>query len=211
MLDGSPTAKLIVTATAFAALSLTAGCETTMDWLKGRRTADAAPVILGAPEANTYLDEMYKLATGDPATQAEIAADAASAAQLTPGPSTELRYALVLATPGHAEANGVEAQSRLREILAQPELMTQAEIALATIYLNNVEARIVLDNEARRLRAEYSQAASTEEQAIARRIARVEAENRQLRESLADAEAKLEAITTIERSMRQQAGQNDPR
>ena len=56
---------------------LVSGCETTTDWIKGRRTATAEdPVILGAPEANTYLNELYELATGDPATQAEIFADA---------------------------------------------------------------------------------------------------------------------------------------
>lgn len=210
MPDGSPTIKRLATGVMLVALVVTAGCESTMNWLKGRRTAEATPVILGAPEANSYLDELYELASGDPATQAEIYIDAANAATLTPGPSTELRYALVLATPGHAESNGVEAQSRLREILARPELMTQAEIALATIYLKDVEARIVLDAEARRLRAENSAAETTEQAAIARRIARIEAENRALRESLADAEAKLEAITSIEQSIRQQTGENNP-
>jgi len=43
---------------------------------------------------------------------------------------------------------------------------------------------------------------------IAQRVARVEAENRQLREELADAEQKLEAITSIERSIRAQ--ENNP-
>ena len=192
-------------------VGLVSGCQTTTDWIKGRRTATADdPIILGAPEANTYLTELYQLASGDPATQAEIYADAESAATLTPGTSTQLRYALILATPGHSESDGETAQSILREILAQQELMTPAEISLATIYLKDVETRIVLDNEARRLRSDNSRAATTEAAAISQRLARVEAENRQLRESLADAEAKLEAITSIERSIREQSGDNDP-
>ncbi len=203
--------RLLVVSTCCIAV-LASGCEMTSDWLKGRRTATAEdPVILDAPAANSYLTDLYSLASGDPATQAEIFADAEAVAQLTPGTSGQLKYALVLATAGHSETNSTEAQRILRELLAQAELMTSVEIALATIFLNDVEARIVLDNEARRLRAESSRAASTEQDAIAQRVARVEAENRRLRESLAEAESKLEAITSIERSIREQADDNDPR
>jgi len=182
-----------------------AGCTQTTDWLKGRRTAKATdPVILGAPNADVYLQELYEMAAGDPATQAEIYADAAAAAQLTPGPNTELRLALVLAVPGHAESDPEQAERKLREVLTQTELLTPAEISLATIQLNNVERLIVADTEARRLRASTSRAARTEEQAITQRLASVEAENRQLRRDLEEAEAKLEAITSIERSIREQ-------
>jgi hypothetical protein len=182
-----------------------AGCTQTTDWLKGRRTAKADdPVILGAPEADVYLTELRELAAGDPALQAEIFADAESRALLTPGPNTELRYALVLATPGHPESNPEKAQSMLREVLAQPQLLTPAEISLATIHLNNVERFIVVNAEARRLRDSSSRATRTEEQAISQRLANVEAENRQLRRELEDAEDKLDAITSIERSIREQ-------
>jgi uncharacterized protein YlxW (UPF0749 family) len=92
----------------------------------------------------------------------------------------------------------------LREVLAQRELLTPAEISLAAIHLNNVKRFIVANSEARRLRESTSQAARTEEQAISQRLARVEAENRRLRNELEDAEAKLEAITSIERSIREQ-------
>jgi len=62
--------------------------------------------------------------------------------------------------------------------------------------------------EARRLRASTDRAQRTEEDAINQRLATVEAENRRLRRDLADAEEKLEAITSIERSIRQQDQQN---
>ena len=147
---------------------------------------------------------MHDLAAGDPATQAEIYADAHSGATLTPGPQTNLRYALVLATPGHSEADPELAQSMLREILTQIELMTQAEIALATIHLASVERLIVLNSETRRLRASTSRAAQTQQAAAAQRLADVEAENRRLRRELDDAQEKLDAITSIERSIREQ-------
>lgn len=181
------------------------GCAQSKDWLQGSRTVEAdEPIILGAPEADVYLKELYKLAAGDPATQAEIFADAESAATLTPDANTTLRLALVLATPGHVESNPEKAQTLLREILAQSQLLTPAEIALATIHLNNVESLIVADAEARRLRAASSQAVRTEEEAISRRLSQVEADNRELRRQLKAAEDKLQAITTIERSIREQ-------
>jgi hypothetical protein len=115
-----------------------------------------------------------------------------------------LRLALVLATPGHSESDAEQAQSLLRELLTQSPLMTPAEIALAQIHLKSVEDRIVLSSEARMLRQSSSRQTQTQEQAINQRIANVEAENRRLRRELRDAEGKLEAITTIERSIREQ-------
>lgn len=186
-------------------LAMVVGCTQTTDWLKGRRTARPGDtIILGAPEADSYLKELSDLAAGDPARQAEIYADAESGAVLTPGPNTELRFALVLATPGHAESDAEKAQSMLREVLAQSQLLTPAEISLATIHLNNVERLIVANAEARRLRQSNSRAATTEERAVSQRLASVEAENRRLRLELEAAEDKLEAITSIERSIREQ-------
>ena len=162
------------------------------------------PGILGAPEIDVYLDELHKLATGDPATQTEIFLDAQSASQLTPGPQTNLRFALVLATPGHAESDAPQAQSMLREILARPELMTQAEIGLATMALKSAEEISAAQAEVQRLRASTSRAAQTRESATNQRLANVEAENRRLRRELEEAENKLQAITSIERSIREQ-------
>lgn len=193
------------TAIALLAAGVLAGCETTRSWLQGRPAQDADPTILGAPESNQYITELYQLVDGDPATQAEIYADAKAASELTPGPTNRLRYALVLAAPGHAGSDPLEAQSIFRELLAQTELLTPAEVSLATIHLHEVEHRLVLSAETRRQRAENSRAASTEETAMRQRMARIEAENRQLRRSLSEAESKLVAITSIERSVREPA------
>ena len=201
------TTRLKALAASVLAIALLGGCAQTRDLVSGLRKsppAEGNAGILGAPDADVYLQELYALASGDPATQAEIYADAHSAATLTPDPQTNLRYALVLATPGHPEADPEEAQSRLREILAQTELMTEAEIALATIHLKQVEELIVLNAESRRLRASPSRAAQTQQAASDQRLATVEAENRRLRRELEEAEEKLEAITSIERSIREQ-------
>lgn len=189
------------------AAALLSGCAQTKGWLdKVRPGSDGSgdPAIAGTPGADDYLADLERLATGDPATQIEIVADAESRATLTPNPSTTLRYALVLATPGHSESDAQHAQSLLRELMAQAPLMTPVEVSLAQIYLQSVENRIVLESEARRLRQSTSRQAETEEQALNQRLATVEAENRRLRTELEDAQEKLEAITSIERSIREQ-------
>ena len=197
----APTAVLI-------ALALLAGCSTTKGWLDkitpgGGRSSEET-VILGAPTADDYLNDLRELATGDPATQIEIFADAESRATLTPDPSTTLRYALVLGTPGHTEYDPEKSQSVLRELLTQTALMTSAEVALGEIYLELVEQSIVQRSETRRLRQASSRQAQTEEQATSLRIATVEADNRRLRRALEEAEDKLDAISAIERDIRQQ-------
>ena len=190
------------------AIFMLAGCAQTKGWLdrgsQGRDTRSSDPVIVGAPSADEYLRDLDQMANGDPATQVEIYADAESRATLTPNPSTQLRFALILAAPGHTGSDPLRAQGMFRELLAQPALMTASEIALAQIHLKYVEERIVLEAEASRLRASSSQAARTQERAINQRLAMVESENRRLRAELAEAENKLEAITSIERTIREQ-------
>jgi hypothetical protein len=187
-----------------AALALS-GCGHTTDWLKGRIDSGSnEPEILGAPEIESYLSELARIASGDPAAQAEIYADASAAAKLTPSPSTNLRLGLVLAIPGHPESNPELAQSLLREVLAQTVLLTPAEISLAVIHLNSVERQIVANFETERLRASSSRAALSQQQATSQRLATVEAENRRLKQELKEAEQKLDAITSIERSIREQ-------
>ena len=180
------------------------GCGPTTDWLRGRTdTAAQNSVVLGAPEADVYLGELRRLIDGDPALQAEIFADASSAATLTPDPNSQLRLALILATPGHAAADPEAAQRLLRDVLSQTLLLSPAEIALANIHLNSVEQQIVANAEARRLRESSTRAAQSEERAARQRLATSEAENRQLRRELEAAEDKLEAITSIEQSIRE--------
>jgi len=201
--------KLTTTLRAFAMTALVvmalSGCGQTADWIKGRTNpVSDEPGVLAAPEIEIYVAELGRIASGDLAAQAEIFADASAAAQLTPSAATNLRLGLVLAIPGHPESDPEQAQSILREVLAQTILLTPGEISLATIHLNNVERQIVANSEASRLQTSTSRAAQTQEQALTRRLGTVEDENRQLRRDLEEAEQKLEAITNIERSIREQ-------
>jgi hypothetical protein len=191
-----------------AASLLLSACGTTAKvggWLTGREDSDKdEAVILGAPDAETYLEELYELVAGDARKQAAIYDDASSSARLTPNPSSRLRLGLVLSIPGHAAYDPALAQGVLRDVLAKSELLTQAEIALATVQLHSAERLVGVTAEAARELDASSRAAQAEEQALSRRVAAAEAENRRLRAELADAQQKLEAITSIERSIREQ-------
>lgn len=199
------TARIRTIAISALAIAMLSGCGTTTDWIKGKvKTESDDTSILGAPEIDVYIEELALLASNDPAATAEIYADATAAATLTPGASTSLRLGLVLAIPGHAESDPERAQILLRDSLSQELLLTPAEIALARIHLNNVERQLVTQSETDRLRLSSSRMQQTQDDAATQRLANVEAENRRLRRELAEAEDKLEAITSIERSIREQ-------
>ncbi len=194
--------NIAVAALATMALS---GCGQTMDWIKGRpATSNEKTEILGAAEVEIYIQELGQIAAGDPAALAEVYADASAASTLTPSPSSNLRLGLVLSIPGHSESNPEDAQRLLRGVLTQRLLLTPAEISLATIHLNSAEQQIVAASEARSLRLSSSRAAQTQQQSTQQRLSGIEAENRRLRGELAEAEQKLKAITSIERSINDQ-------
>jgi hypothetical protein len=208
MLEASPTTALKRVAAAIVIAALASGCSQTSSWLGAPGNGDAGATVQtaipGTSAAEEYLEELAGLSLNDPALQAEIFADSQAAAELTPNPSTTLRFALVLATPGHRGSDPRQANSMLRELMARQALMTPEEIALATIYLNSTNELISLESTARQAQATSDRVQRTEEAAINQRLATVEAENRQLRQELEDAESKLEAITSIERDIRQQ-------
>jgi len=201
------TSKIKRIAIAIIVVSLLGGCAQTKSLVAsmGRSsTPSDDAVILGAPDAEHYLNELYELSAGDAKIKAEIFADAESGAKLAPGPQTNLRYGLVLATPGHIGYNPEIAQSFLREVLLQQSILTPAEISIATIHLNSVQQLNALSSDSRRAIASSSLAASTEGAAIQQRLATAESENQRLRSELADAEEKLAALSSIERSIREQ-------
>lgn len=199
------TVRAVRVAVTVTVVALLAGCAQTKAFFTGRSsTPDDDPGILGAPGVEYYLGDMEKLASGDPAAQAEIFADSQSGAQLTPGPQTDLRFALVLATPGHPESDAARAASLLREILAAPQLLTDGEIALATIALRTADELAAAQSEVQRTRASLARAAQSRESATNQRLVSLDAENQRLREELRQAQEKLDAITSIERSIRDQ-------
>ncbi len=146
---------------------------------------------------------MSSLPQGDPARQAEQFQAAKDAADLTPTTSNKLRYALALATPGHSGSDPVAAQRQLSELLARPETLLPIERLLALVELKEVEQRLILQAENKRVRddAAHDDYARDKLQATSRRLAAESDENVKLRKALDEARAKLEAVTHIERSI----------
>lgn len=165
-----------------------------------------APAVPDHPSQDTsyiapLLEMMSNLPQGDPARQAELFQQAKDAAELSPTTSNKLRYALALATPGFGGSDPVAAQRQLSLLLARPETLLPAERLLAAVQLKEVEQRLILQAENKRLRDEVPRdsADSREKlQALNRRLAAEADENAKLRKALDEARAKLEAITHIE-------------
>jgi len=160
----------------------------------------AAPLDSGP--ISGILEMMSALPQGDPAAQAEIFQAAKDAADLTPTTTNKLRYALALATPGHSGSDPVAAERHLSELLARPETLLPSERMLALIELKQVEQRLVLVAEAKRLRDDAARDSQGDKlAAVNRRLAAESDENARLRKALDEARAKLEAVTHIERSI----------
>jgi hypothetical protein len=147
------------------------------------------------------LEIMSSLPQGDPARQAEMFQSIKDAAELTPTTSNRLKFALALATPESSGSDPVAAQRQLSELLARPETMLPVERLLATVELKEVEQRLVLQAENKRLRDEAPPDDREKLQASNRRLAAESDENVRLRKALDEARAKLEAVTHIERSI----------
>jgi hypothetical protein len=159
------------------------------------------------------LEMMSALPQGDPARQAELFQSAKDAADLTPTTSNKLKYALALATPGFSGSDPVAAQRQLSELLARPETLLPVERLLALVELKEVEQRLILQAENKRMRDDALHDESHDKLlALNRRLAAESDENVKLRKALDEARAKLEAVTHIERSIndRGTAGSHTP-
>jgi hypothetical protein len=144
------------------------------------------------------LEMMSNLPQGDPARQAELFQSAKDAAELSPTTSNKLRYALALATPGYGGSDPVAAQRQLSELLARPETLLPVERLLATVQLKEVEQRLILQAENKRMHVDTPPDSRDKLQAVNRRLAAETDENAKLRKALDEARAKLEAVTHIE-------------
>src|SRR6185312_3489678 len=151
-----------------------------------RKTETLPPVDRAAASAASLarqLEVLQRLIQGAPAEQAEILAASKHAYDTAPTPSNELAYALVLATPGHPGFDAPHAEQLLREALATPETLLQAERSAG----DGERSAAALD---RKLQGEQE-------------------ENAKLRKELEEAQTKLDAIANIERSLNARKGRTE--
>ena len=182
------------------AASLATGCTAVDDWsaLKRRQETPPAPVTDDGQIVAGYLATLERLGRGGAAEQAEILQ--AARAEYLADPSTQhrLRYAFVLAVPGHAATDAEGARSLLGEALATPETLLPSERALADLIVRELDVRLALSQENIALR---SAAGTTDRDRVAglnRRLQQETAEKERLRRELEAAQAKLEAIAALE-------------
>lgn len=190
------------------------GCASTDRTADDRATAPAnVPTTAPATRSDAlavYLDPLRTLLEGDAVTQTDVFRGIAAAADAAPTTTNRLRLALALATPMHPGTNTAEAQRLLSELLASGDALLPEEQVLALIHLKDVEERLILDAEATRLQQAAAAAAAQRNDRSAQQLQAALEENRQLKLALDEARAKLDAITNIERSIRERENDSDP-
>ncbi len=184
-------------------MSAVSGCASVEGWLPKRSPAVApAGPDREADTGRALLDAIALLQVDSASTQAELVASAKAAADAAPTVANRLRYAAYLAIPRQPAADPVAARRQLSEILAQPELLRPAERIVATLLLDEVDDRLVLQAEADRLRQEL--AFREKERPVTPTPKRTPSEADEiarLKRALEDAQRKLDAVTEVERSM----------
>jgi YfhG lipoprotein len=192
-------------ALAGALLVSLAGCPANLLTRTDTRPPPPQPVVDRAAASGTliagYIEGLQKLVLSAPAEQAEIVAAAQREYELAPTPSHQLRFALILATPGHAATDQVRAQRLLRELMAAPAALLPAERALAFLEQQKVDAQLALSAENKRLQTNVATKDKDKTVAANKRLQAEIEENARLRKELDAAQAKLDAITDIEKSL----------
>ena len=183
--------------------------------LTPREHHEPAPVVdraaASAAVLNDYVQLLQKVIQGAPAEQAEIVATAQKDYETAPTPSRQLKFALVLATPGHPATDQPRAQRLLRELMASPEMLLPGERALAFVELQQIDDILTVKSENSRLQSDAVRADREKLSTANRRLQSETDENTRLRKELEEARAKLDAIANIERSLNERKPSNEGR
>ena len=194
--------RLRLEALAVCLAAATAGCTGLMAGSRSTTPAPAAsPVSSSATQLTDDLAVLQRLQQAGAADQAEIVASAQREYDAAPTPSRELRLALVLATTGHPGTDLPKAQGLLRELMANPQMLTPAERSLSALELAQISDYLTLTEENRRLQNDAARAAQERTANANHRLQAEMDENARLRKELDEAHAKLDAIANIERSL----------
>ena len=190
------------------------GCATDL-FQPSHPTHDTPPVVNRAATTSTVLaDDLQLLQTlvqGTPSDQAEIVATAQRDYETAPTPSRQLRFALILATPGHPGTDLPRAQRLLRELMANPEMLMASERSLAFLELQQIDDHLTLEGENRRLQSDAVRADRERLANVNHRLQLETDENARLHKELEEARAKLDAIANIERSLNERKPSNEGR
>ena len=182
------------------AATLATGCAAVDDWagLRRHKETPPAPVTDDGQIVAGYLAMLDRLGRGGAAEQAEILQVTHAAYLADPSTQHRLRYAFVLAVPGHAATDAEGARSLLGEALATPQTLLPSERALAELMVRELDTRLALSQENTTLRSTTSASDRDRIAGLNRRLQQETAEKDRLRRELEEAQAKLEAIAALE-------------
>lgn len=178
------------------ACALAGGCKS----VDQRPDFQPAPVVDDGQMVADYLATLDHLGRGGTAEQAEILEATRTAYLNDPSTRNRLRYAFVLAVPGHAATDPVGARRLLGEALATPETLLNSERALADLMVRDIDARLALAQENASLRSDTTAVDRDRIASLNRRLQQETAEKDRLRRELEEARKKLEAIAALEGS-----------
>ena len=193
--------RALVVASSLAAIG---GCGITPT-----RETPAANKVTQESTSGTYLDTLNRLANGNATQQADAFYEAEHDYTSAPTTANSLRYALALVAPGHPASDAVRGKKLLEQLLATPERLTSPERNLAAFLVKDADIRLQLEDENRRLAATVDERARGQAN-FDRRTQLLAEENAKLRKQLEDAQRKLDAIKSIERSIIERSSQPVP-
>jgi hypothetical protein len=193
-----------LTAALGAMLVLAPGCDT-LGGLGGAHPSTGRPsdgvdrdTQVAVLLADT-IQSLQRLSSGTPTEQAEIVTAARQGYERSAGGSAQLRYALVLATPGQPGRDPEQARVLLRELAARPETLAPVERALALFEVGQLDRELGLVSDNDRLQAIVTHSVDQDRLTASNRRLQAELDdNAKLRHQLDEAQAKLDTIANIE-------------
>lgn len=168
------------------------------------KTTRPQPAAQSESGVGIYLDTLNRLANGNAAQQADVFYEAERDYTGAPTTANTLRYAAALVTAGHPAANLGEGKKLLERLLATPERLTQGERNLAAFLVKDADARMQLQAEVRRLAATVDERTRGQANLGSRFQSQVQSQAEEitrLRKQLDDAQQKLDAIKSMEKSI----------
>jgi hypothetical protein len=168
------------------------------------KTQSKPQSVTGEGGIPLYLETLHRLATGDPAQQADVFYEVERAYTSAPTTANSLRYAIALVAPSHPASNLAEGKKLLEQLLATPERLVQAERQLAGYLVKDADSRLQLQADLRRLTATVDERGRA--QLVSDKRVQTQADEiARLKRALQEAQQKLDAIKSIENSSERNA------
>lgn len=179
-------------------LWLPAGCES-LERLGRAQPEPPAPADV--PAGQVYIDLLAELVTADPATQRTLVESAAAVADAEPSHDHRLRHALLLSMPGHPDSDTLAAQGHFSRLLADSSELTPVQLEVTRVFMAYAQQWQKLQAGYGELSWKLSQQQAHGQQQRDRELEALRLQVERLGQELKEAEAKLEAIATIEREL----------